>query len=99
MANISCIPLFSVVERVVSDDRWSWKTFCLQKEETVIQPVNSRDVMPKNVPGMGRVGVRWVMKSVMVGWDGHGGVGWVMEVETLRKGGGSLSIDMRLYGC
>ena len=41
-----------------------------------MEPMNSRDVLPKNVPGVG-----WVMQ----GWGGscrggvgHGGVGWVM---------------------
>ena len=47
-----------------------------------MDPMNSRDVLPKNVPGVwwGRVG--WVM----VGWGGscrggvgHAGVGWVMQ--------------------
>ena len=53
----------------------------------MIRPMNSRDVMPKNVPGVG-----WVMKSTSW-WDG---VGWVMVVETLW---GSLLVDMRPWGC
>ena len=44
-----------------------------------MDPINSRDVLPKNVPGVGWGG--WVM----VGWGGscrgrvgHAGVGWVI---------------------
>ena len=38
-----------------------------------MEPMNSRDVLPKNVPGVGWGGVGW-------GWGGscRGGVGWVM---------------------
>ena len=43
-----------------------------------MEPMNSRDVLPKNVPavgwgggGVGHVGVRW-------GGSCRGGVGWVM---------------------
>ena len=36
-----------------------------------MDPMNSRDVLPKNVPGVGWGGVGW-------GWLVHGGVGWVM---------------------
>ena len=44
-----------------------------------MDPMNSRDVLPKNVPGVGwggvgHDGVRWVM--VVWGGVGHGGVGW-----------------------
>ena len=47
-----------------------------------MDPMNSRDVLPKNVPGVGwsRVG------CIMVGWGGscrggvgHAGVRWVMQ--------------------
>ena len=40
-----------------------------------MDPMNSRDVLPKNVPGVGGVGhveVGW-------GWSCRGGVGWVMQ--------------------
>ena len=46
-----------------------------------MDPMNSRDGLPKNVPGWGgscRVGgVSWVMQ----GWEGscRGGVGWVIQ--------------------
>ena len=50
--------------------------FVYRKGDIVIDPMNSRDVLPKNVPGIRwggscRGGVGWVM----VGWDGmgHGG--------------------------
>ena len=41
-----------------------------------MDPMNSRDVLPKNVPGVGWGGVGWVM----VGWGGscRGGVGWII---------------------
>ena len=56
------------------------------------QPMKSRDVLPKNVPGVGWVtqgwggvghvriewgGMGWGW-GVMQGWGGHTGVGWVM---------------------
>ena len=43
-----------------------------QKEDLVKQPMKSRDVLPKNVPGVG-----WVIQ----GWGGvcHAGVGWVIQ--------------------
>ena len=53
-----------------------------------MDPMNSRDVLPKNVPGVGWGGVGHVGGAVgwiMWGWGGscrggvgHGGVGWVM---------------------
>ena len=51
-----------------------------RKGDIVMEPMNSRDVLPKNVPGVGwgrvgHVGVGW--GGVGVGWGG-GGVGWVM---------------------
>ena len=55
-----------------------------QKGDIVMEPMNSRDVLPKNVPGWGGVwwggscrgGVGWGgVGHVGVGW---GGVGWVM---------------------
>ena len=51
--------------------------FCFlstEKGDIVKQPMKSRDVLPKNVPGVGWVG------HVGVEWDGscRGGVGWVM---------------------
>ena len=41
------------------------------------QPMKSRDVLPKNVPG---VGVGHVGVGLGLGWvtQGWGGVGWVM---------------------
>ena len=44
-----------------------------RKGDIVVEPMNSRDVLPKNVPGVGWGGVGWGG----VGW-GWGGVGWVM---------------------
>ena len=41
-----------------------------------MEPMNSRDVLPKNVPGVGVVG--WVGWGVGWGGVGGGGVGWVM---------------------
>ena len=38
--------------------------YCLPKGRLVMDPMNSRDVLPKNVPGVGGMG--------------HAGVGWVM---------------------
>ena len=53
-----------------------------RKGDIVMDPMNSKDVLPKNVPGVGLVmwggscrgGVGWVK----VGWGGvtHGRVGW-----------------------
>ena len=46
-----------------------------------MEPMNSRDVLPKNVPGVGWGGVDHV--GVGWGWGGggscRGGVGWVMS--------------------
>ena len=50
-----------------------------RKGDIVTEPMNSRDVLPKNVPGVGWGGVGGVGWWVMVGgvgWVGHGGVGW-----------------------
>ena len=52
-----------------------------------MDPMNSRDVLPKNVPGVGWGGsCRGGMGHVGVGWGGsyrggvgHTGVGWVMQ--------------------
>ena len=68
--------------------------FVYQKGDLVKQPMKSRDVLSKNVPGVGwggvggvgHIGVGWVIKGVWWGrwggscWDrvGHVGVGWVM---------------------
>ena len=45
------------------------------------QPMKSRDVLPKNVPGVGWVG------CVIQGWGGVGlvGVGWVMVGESYTE--------------
>ena len=51
-----------------------------------MDPMNSRDVLPKNVPGVGwgwgrscSGGLGWVGHAGGgVGWMGHAGVGWVM---------------------
>ena len=49
------------------------------------QPMKSRDVLPKNVPGMGGVGwgvsCRGGVGYVMQGWGGicHAGVGWIIQ--------------------
>ena len=53
----------------------------------MIDPMNSRDVLSKNVPGVGQGRVGWV--GVMQWWGGvggscrggvgHGGVGWAMQ--------------------
>ena len=43
------------------------------------QPMKSRDVLPKNVPGMGWGGVDHVGVEGWGGGESHrGGVGWVM---------------------
>ena len=43
-----------------------------------MEPMNSRDVLPKNVPGVGWGGsCRGEVGHVGVGW-GWGGGGWVM---------------------
>ena len=46
-----------------------------RKGDIVMEPMNSRDVLPKNVPGVGWGGVGWGG----VGWGGGVGcgVGWV----------------------
>ena len=53
--------------------------FVYQKGDLVKQPMKSRDVLPKNVPGVGGGGVGCVMQ----GWGGvcHAevGVGWVIQ--------------------
>ena len=50
-------------------------TFVYQTGDLVKQPMKSRDVLPKNVPGVGWVG--WVIQR----WGGvcHAGVGWVIQ--------------------
>ena len=55
------------------------KIFVYRKGDIVKQPMKSRDVLPKNVPGVGWGGVG----HVGVGWGGvrwgevrWGGVGW-----------------------
>ena len=58
-----------------------WERVCFivyQKGDIVMDPMNSRDVLPKNVPGVGwggscRGGEEWVRQ----GWDGscRGGMG------------------------
>ena len=44
----------------------------------MVHPLKSRDVVPKNVPGVGWGGVRWVMKSRGVVSKNVPGMGWVM---------------------
>ena len=59
--------------------------------------MNSRDIRPKNVPGVGWSG-SWsphhsgVAHKIYI----HSGVGWVMVAQTF---GDSLSVDMRSCGC
>ena len=53
-----------------------------RKGDIVVEPMNSRDVLPKNVPGVGWGGVGWGWGGggVGMGWGwggvGHVGVGW-----------------------
>ena len=51
--------------------------FCLPKGDIVKDPMKSRDVIPKNIPG-----VEWVMQGwggSCRGGQGHAGVRWVMK--------------------
>ena len=43
-----------------------------------MDPMNSRDVLPKNVPGVGWGRMEWVGSCMGWGWGGvsHVGVGW-----------------------
>ena len=48
-----------------------------RKGDIVMDPMNSRDVLPKNVPGVGWGRVGW--GGSCWGGVGHVGVGWVMQ--------------------
>ena len=73
---------------------WVMQGWGDQKGDIVMDPMNSRVVLPKNVPGVGWGGsCRGSVGWVMVGWGGswlggscRGRVGWVM----LRWGGSWL---------
>ena len=52
---------------MISEGSFQWKIIVYRKVDIVMEPMNSRDVLPKNVPGVG-----WGGGGVM----GRGGVGW-----------------------
>ena len=67
-----------------------------QKGDIVKQPMKSRDVLPKNIPGVGWGG--WVMWGGSCRGGGgvcHAGVGWVMENSNLRIFGKSLTFQLK----
>ena len=81
--NITTKSLLDVEGKVRNHLKY-FRVIVYRKGDIVMEPLNSRDVLPKNVPevgwgggGVGHVGVGWGGVG-HVGWGGVGGVGWVM---------------------
>ena len=66
---VVCEPALSPLSETSTDLVFSYATYSIQlcwifvyrKGDIVMEPMNSRDVLPKNVPGVGWGGVGWVM--------------------------------------
>ena len=57
----------------LEDRHVTYHMIVYRKGDIVMEPMNSRDVLPKNVPGVG-----WGWGGVDGGGVGHVGVGWAM---------------------